>query len=131
VSAFIEPVFVPDDSFDLNRDEPVSDICTVRSGTNFGFGAAAEVLVVCSRSGALSDDLAADLDVAVLVAEGPVFFLVLDEDRRLLIKIKIRIPAIIAMRRRTTTPAIIPIRIFFFRSSFCYCSIQIFYITII
>jgi hypothetical protein len=83
LSVFVELVFVPVDSLDLNRDEPTSDTCTVRSGTNFCFVPAADVLFNFSRSGALSGDLAVDLDVVLLVVKGAVFFPVFDEDRRL------------------------------------------------
>ena len=85
-SGFVEPPLGPVGSPDLSLDGPPLGTCTVRSGTNFGFAAAAaEALFVCSRSGALSDDLAVDLDVVVLGVAG-VFFLPAPEevdDRRL------------------------------------------------
>jgi hypothetical protein len=80
-SGFVELVFTPVGSFDLNLAVVASDICTVRSGTNFRFVAPVDVLFVCSISGALSGDL----DVVLLVVVGVFFFPVVDgaEDRRL------------------------------------------------
>ncbi len=41
------------------------------------------MLAVCSRSGARSEDLAADLDVVLLAVDEGAFFPVFEEDRRL------------------------------------------------
>lgn len=71
------------ESLGLNRDEPISDTCSVRSGTNFRLVVSVDALFVCSRSGALSGDLTVDLDVGVLAMGGEDLLPVLEEDRRL------------------------------------------------
>ncbi len=74
----------PDELGDLNRDVLASEIWTDRSGTNFRLASApVELLLVFSRSGARSEDLAVDLDVILLVVDEGVFLPVLEEDRRL------------------------------------------------
>ncbi len=58
---------------DLKREVLTSEICTVLSGTSLRFAAVAAG--VCSRSGALSDDLAPDFDAVLFVdAGGGIFF---------------------------------------------------------
>ena len=118
-------------SFGLNRDVVASATWTVRSGTSFLFVAANAALLVCSSSGALSEDLptAFDAGLPAVVEGGALFFPALVEDRRLwkkmskinrtkvavinpyfLIKTKTTIPTMIASSK-TITPATTPMRI--------------------